>query len=110
MAELGGFPNLRRPRVIWVGIRNGVESLTRLHQGIEPQLGQYGFPRDKRRFSPHLTIGRVKSPRGLQPILDRLSTVSYQSEEIPVTAVKVMRSQLKRTGAEYSALKVIDLK
>jgi 2'-5' RNA ligase len=109
MAELGGFPNLRRPRVIWVGVRNGVEPLKKLSQGIELQLAQCGFPRNKRRFSPHLTIGRVKTPRGLQPILDRLSRVSYQSKEIPVTAIKVMRSQLKPTGAEYSALKVIDL-
>ena len=109
MAELGGFPNLSRHRVIWVGVRSGTESLKRLHQWIEPQLAQCGFPRDKRSFSPHLTIGRVKTPRGLQPILDRLSTVTYRSWEIPVSAVKVMRSQLKPTGAEYSALKVIDL-
>jgi 2'-5' RNA ligase len=109
MAELGGFPNLHNPRVIWVGVRNGVEPLHHLYQGVELQLAQCGFPGDKRKFSPHLTIGRVKTPHGLEPILTGLSSLSYESTEIPVAAVKVMRSQLKPTGAEYSALKVVDL-
>jgi 2'-5' RNA ligase len=110
LAGLGGFPNLRRPRVIWLGVPRGGESLKRLQEQVENQLAQCGFPAEKRGYSPHLTIGRVKSLHGIQPLLDRLSSISFESEEIPVSAVKVMRSQLRPTGAEYSALKVVDLK
>ena len=109
LAGLGGFPNLHRPRVIWLGVSQGGESLKKLQDQVENQLAGCGFPKEKRSFSPHLTIGRVKSLQGIQPLLDRISTISYQSEEITVSAVKVMRSQLKPTGAEYSALKVVGL-
>jgi len=110
LAEIGGFPNLRRPRVIWIGVPKGKELLRKLQEQIEAQLAGYGFPKEKRGFSPHLTIGRVKSLRGIQPLLERLASIVFKSGEIPVTAVKVMRSELKPTGAEYSALKVIELR
>jgi 2'-5' RNA ligase len=109
LAELGGFPNLRRPRVIWIGVPRGKELLRKLQERIEAQLTGCGFPKEKRGFSPHLTIGRVKSLRGIQPLLERLPSIVFESGEIPVTAVKVMRSELKPTGAEYSPLKVIEL-
>jgi 2'-5' RNA ligase len=109
LAELGAFPNLRRPRVLWLGVLRGHEPLKKLQEQVEAQLAECGFPKENRQFSPHLTIGRVKSLRGIQPLLERISSVSFHSEEIPVTAVKVMRSQLKPSGAEYSELKVIDL-
>jgi len=109
LTELGAFPNLRRPRVLWLGVLRGQESLKKLQEQVEAQLAECGFPKEKRQFSPHLTLGRVKSLHGIQPLLERISSLSFQSDEIPVTAVKVMRSQLKPSGAEYSELKVIDL-
>lgn len=109
LAGMGGFPDLRRPRVIWVGVPRGQEPLKKLQEQVELHLAECGFPRENRGFSPHLTIGRVKSLRGIQPLLERLPSISYQSDEIPVTAVKIMRSQLKPTGAEYSELKVVNL-
>ena len=109
LAQMGGFPNLRRPRVIWVGVSRGREPLKKLQEQVEAQLAECGFPKEKRSFSPHLTIGRVKSLRGIQPLLERLPSISLESDETSVTAVKVMRSRLKPTGAEYSALKVVAL-
>ena len=109
LAGLGGFPDLRKPRVIWLGVLRGGEFLEKLHQRVDAQLALCGFSREKRKFSPHLTIGRVRSLRGIKPLLDRLPGIAFESDEIPVTAVKVIRSQLKPTGAEYSDLKVIGL-
>jgi len=110
LAELGGFPDLQRPRVLWIGVPEGHQSLKQLQESIEEQLVGQGFPREQRDFSPHLTIGRVKSPHGLQPLLAKLPGVSFRSDPIPVSAVKLMRSQLKPTGAEYSTLEVFPLK
>jgi 2'-5' RNA ligase len=109
LADLGGFPNLRRPRVLWVGVEQGEEQLKGLQEMVEEAMVQCGFDRERRAFSPHLTIGRVKSAQGLEAVLDRLPSISYRSDRIAVSAVKVMRSQLKPTGAEYSALQVFPL-
>jgi len=110
LSGLGGFPNLRRPRVLWIGIREGGEPLRELAGAVEKALVPCGFPPEKRPFSPHLTIGRVRSPRDLQAVLERLPDIEYASGPITAGTVKVMKSQLKPTGAEYSAQKIIDLK
>jgi 2'-5' RNA ligase len=110
LAGMGGFPNLRRPRVLWIGLQAGGEQLQGLSRRVEDALIPRGFPPEKRPFSPHLTIGRVRSPRGIQVVLEKLPRIEYASEPIAADAVKVMKSQLKPTGAEYSTLKVIDLR
>lgn len=109
LAGTGGFPNLRRPRVLWVGVQDGAEHLIGLQEAVEGALVPCGFPPEGRAFSPHLTIGRVRSPQGIQPVLDRFPSISYQSEKITVSSVKVMRSQLQPTGAVYSTLKAFPL-
>src|SRR5690349_20746137 len=66
-AELGGagaFPNARRARVIWLGMRSGAEPLTGLAGALERALDQRGFAPDGRKFAAHLTLGRVRDPRG----------------------------------------------
>ena len=63
--KVGGFPNLRRPRVLWVGMEEPTGELQRLQAKIETELASLGFEKEKRKFSPHLTIGRVKSPSGI---------------------------------------------
>ena len=110
LSGLGGFPNLRRPRVLWIGVPEGDEPLRELAGAVEKALIPCGYPPEKRPFSPHLTIGRVRSPRGIEPVLDRLPAVDFDSGPVTAGAVKVMKSQLKPTGAEYSALKIIPLK
>ena len=109
LAGTGGFPSLRRPRVLWIGLREGREPLQELSGLVEKALVPCGFPPEKRPFSPHLTIGRVKSPHGIQAVLERLPGNDFTSAPIAAEAVKVMKSRLKPTGAEYSALKIIDL-
>ncbi len=109
LSGLGGFPNLRRPRVLWIGVPQGHEPLRELAGVVEKALIPCGFAPEKRPFSAHLTIGRVRSPQGIQAVLERLPDIEYDSGPIPAGAVKVMKSLLKPTGAEYSALKIIDL-
>ena len=56
---LGAFPDAQRPRTLWVGIRQGDESLRTLHGLIDKNLTEFGFPPESRRFHGHLTIGRI---------------------------------------------------
>ncbi len=112
-AGLGCFPNLRRPRVIWVGVEGETETLARLQKAIEDNLDALGFPREKRGFSPHLTLGRVRREVGsgerrrLGQLIE--ATATDQLGEMVVESISVMRSDLKPTGAVYTRLAVVKL-
>ena len=106
-AELGAFPNPRRPRVIWIGIQ-APAALEALQHGIEAAAATLGYPAEKRPFSPHLTIGRVKqnvNSAGMQKIRTALEETEVGSlGTIRVTAIHLFKSDLKPTGAVYTRL------
>lgn len=105
----GAFPNPRRPRVIWVGAGSGGEELSLLAAGIEQEMEKIGFPKEKRKYSAHFTIGRVKSPKNIEKLMELVSSSDFQTEEIEVNEVVVMKSQLDPGGAIYTPLKKIPL-
>ena len=104
---LGAFPNPRQPRVIWIGIQAPV-GLEALQHGIEAAAATLGYPSEKRPFSPHLTIGRVKQnagPAGIQKIRIALDeTTVGELGTAQVIAVHLFKSDLKPTGAVYTRL------
>jgi 2'-5' RNA ligase len=61
LSETGAFPNLRRPRVIWAGVSQGGDELSAIFRELEAGFVGLGFKREGRRFSPHITIARVRS-------------------------------------------------
>ncbi len=63
LGGLGAFPHGQRPRVIWTGVEEGREKLAGLAEDLERGLAELGFPRESRNYTPHLTLGRVKSGR-----------------------------------------------
>ena len=67
---VGVFPNAKRPRVIWLGIKGDVEPLVRLQEEIDRELLTPGFSKEERPFRPHLTLGRVKTPGGIAGLED----------------------------------------
>ena len=60
LAGLGVFPNQRQPRVLWAGVEGDLEPLTGIQEKVEEEMADHGFTRERRRFNPHLTIGRVR--------------------------------------------------
>ena len=76
----GIFPPSRFPRVLWVGVEEN-EAIHSLQRAIERSLVKLGFPKEKRRYRPHLTLGRVKRHDGLESVLD---VISKKSEEYPL--------------------------
>jgi 2'-5' RNA ligase len=107
---MGTFPDFKRPRVIWVGAGSGQEELSSMAGRIEEEMEEIGFPKEKRRFSPHFTMGRVKSPKNIEKLMEMVRSSDFQTEEIAVSEVVVMRSQLHPAGAIYTPLKKIPLK
>ena len=110
LAGLGGFPSLARPRVLWAGIPTGVAELGRLAVAVERALELLGFPPENRPFRGHVTIARVRSPRGLGRIraaIEAAPEVDFGSWT--ASEVILFRSHLRPTGAIYEPLATFPL-
>jgi 2'-5' RNA ligase len=108
---LGCFPNTRRPRIVWVGISGETETLIRLYHNLGEKLNQsIGFEPEKRPYSPHLTIGRVKKgipPRRLSQlgqVLEQEQANVGQLAALHVAEISLIRSELTPTGPIYTPL------
>jgi len=107
---LGTFPGKNNPRVIWIGIAEGKQELARLGKAIDKSLSKAGFPHEKREFSPHLTLGRVKSSEGRERLTKAIaSTDASNLGGMRVEKIAIMRSQLTPAGPIYTALEAIEL-
>jgi len=106
---MGAFPDFRRPRVIWIGTGKGGEELSDMANKIEDEMEKIGYPKEKRKFSPHFTIGRVKSPKNIEKLVELVKSADFETEDIEVNEVTVMKSQLHPAGAIYTPLKKIPL-
>lgn len=114
LGGLGAFPNLKRPRVVWVGIGGEVEKLALLQRAVDSVLSPLGFSPESRAFSPHLTLGRLRervSPGESQDFGQWASSVDSEAgNSFEVTSISLMKSQLTPDGAIYSQLASIELK
>ena len=109
----GCFPNVKRPRVVWVGVQEETGALAALQKDIADSLVPLGFEPEKRAFRPHLTLGRTR--RGIR-LADqrRLGEIvanagAGEQERITVESFLLMRSDLRPDGAVYTPLAVYDL-
>jgi 2'-5' RNA ligase len=105
---LGAFPTLRRPRVLWAGLRcNGLAELAR---DIDAALTPLGFEPEKRAFNPHITLARIRSLRGWDALGAAVETnADVVFGELDVATLTIYRSTLRRDGAVYEALWTIPL-
>jgi len=102
---LGGFPRLEQPRVVWVGLEGETWRLIALQRELEGTLTQLGFVREQRPFTPHLTLGRIRSPKGRQGLVDRLKSQEGLSVgSLTVGSIALFRSELLPSGARYTQL------
>ena len=110
LGGLGGFPSIAAPRVIWVGFEAGHEPLTRLAQRLDAGCERLGVGKDERPFSAHLTLGRVRSPKGLGPLARALQTLDWPPPAPwTVERVTLYQSVLSSVGPRYTAVAEIHL-
>ncbi len=108
---VGVFPNPRRPRVVWAGLSGDTEVLSALHGDLEAALDDVGFPKEKRPFGGHLTLGRVKGRldnHAFRRALDGLK--DFETEPFTVKSVVLFQSTLRPQGAVYSRLAEVEFK
>ena len=108
--RIGAFPNMNRPRVIWLGIDKGAEDLTLLNSKIENELEKLGFVKEKREYSAHLTLGRVKSLKNIQNLTKLINEIELNlQDEIKINKIILFQSTLTPKGAVYTTLKQYNL-
>ncbi len=110
---LSAFPDVRRPRVIWVGVK-GPKELHDLHYAVESATAKLGYARESRPFEPHLTLGRVS--RNATPYKVRLVSEVLRRIQVGflgsalVEEIYLYRSDLRPTGAVYTRLATAPLR
>lgn len=109
---LGAFPPSGMPRVFWLGVRAGLEALRRLHSDLAVRLRPLGFESERRPYSPHLTIARVRTVSRAMPhraLREMLQAQPALAGRCRTAAVTVFRSRLSPRGANYEPLLRIPL-
>ena len=108
VGQAGGFPALGAPRVLWVGIREPLELVRKLHENMENALSAAGFPRDGRPYHPHVTVGRVRgrvAPGWGEAYAAAVSRMAICT--VSVKSYQLYESRLSPSGANYSVLREI---
>ena len=102
----GAFPRHERPRTVWIGVEPETDQLAALQEAIESHLYELGFPRERRRFKPHLTIGRVRSGGPEQQELGRLiqENCDFTAGSCQIEQVLAYGSFLDKSGPTYQVL------
>jgi 2'-5' RNA ligase len=109
VAGTGVFPNPRNPKVFWVGLEDG-GFLGRIAGSIDESLSTMGFAGEKRPFTPHITIARVKAPSGVERAMGILKEFEKaQFGTYLVKDIRLKKSTLTPTGSVYEDLGVISL-
>lgn len=100
---VGCFPTPERPRVLWAGIAEGADELKALNADLAASLMDLGlFSGDEHRYNPHLTLGRIKGGGSLTEALE--AKAGWSGGACKVGEVRVMASDLRHGGPEYSVL------
>jgi 2'-5' RNA ligase len=109
LKDIGAFPDMDNPRVIWVGLGKGSSEVSSLAAHLEEELSRIGFAKEVRPFSPHLTIGRVKSALNKAKLKDKAASAAanFDLAKVPpcrVSSVILFRSTLTPKGPVYASL------
>ncbi len=100
----GAFPSPKRPKVFWLGVAGDLDMLHSLQESIESGLEKVGFPRENRKFSPHITIARTKREKRLTELLRQMVASQLPSTNFDVKEVVIYQSILGPEGPKYIPL------
>lgn len=109
LSGVGGFPGLRRPRVVWAGVA-APDALGRLHAAVEAALVPHGYLAERRPYTPHLTLARAQGGRAqpMPELAERAAEVELGTS-LEVKEIVLMRSRTEAGGARYERLAALAL-
>jgi 2'-5' RNA ligase len=107
---IGVFPDFRRPRVVWMGLSGDTEMLSKLQGQLETHLDALGFPKERRRFKGHLTLGRAKGRLDVEKLRKSVEKLdAFETDAFAVESVILYQSTLRPQGAIYTKLAEVHL-
>ena len=106
---LGAFPDEEYIRVVWVGVREGAEGLTRLHEAVERETTALGFDPEEHEFTPHLTVARMNDARGKEDVQRFLRERDPDVGRFEATELRLKGSELTDGGPRYRTVARFDL-
>jgi 2'-5' RNA ligase len=109
IAGCGCFPPRGPARIVWAGANEPTGTLLQCVDNVEGELEPLGFPRERRRFSPHLTIGRVREDRSGGRLRAAVEAYTFDSMEQAVSSVTLMSSVLSPKGPTYTPVSKANL-
>jgi 2'-5' RNA ligase len=109
LTDIGAFPNVRRARVLWIGIDNPDNKLTLLDDELERRYAKRGFRKESRLYHPHLTLARMRSPQPIGEVVDSADTSSLTDASFTIGEIILYRSHLSPKGSRYEALESFKL-
>jgi RNA 2',3'-cyclic 3'-phosphodiesterase len=101
---VGVFPDLKRARVVWVGLAGDIRRLESVRNALEQACFTLGFPKEGRAFRPHLTLGRVKDRLSVETIRKIEQSRDVVLGDMVVDAIELIKSDLSPSGAVYTTL------
>ena len=108
LSGTGVFPNQNYIKVVWIGILNG-EIISEIAGKIDGPLTKLGFERERRRFSPHLTIARVKTAKNKEKLMQIVNNYSdLEFNEMEINSIKLKKSELTPKGPIYKTLRDVE--
>lgn len=100
----GAFPSRGVPRILWLSVNDNSGMLSKLQSRIEDKCSEIGFKREDRAFHPHLTLARIRTAEGARSLREKHEQLGFQSEQILINEMIVMRSELLPTTSQYTKL------
>ena len=90
--------------MLWLGIKDQEGGLAELQKCLEDEGEKEGFAKEVRPFHPHLTLVRIREPRGAQPLIAKHKELGFSAVATSVSELLVMRSELSAAGSKYTVL------
>jgi len=103
LGKTGVFPNVSRPRVLWVGLEDREDHLNSLKIRVEKEMTSLGFPPDKQKPVHHLTLGRIKSGKNKESLKKALQSAQrIEMDPFEVSSIQLIKSELTPEGSIYT--------
>ncbi len=107
---VGVFPSIKSARIIWAGIKGDTDKLAKMHRDLEKHCEIAGFPSERKRFSPHITLARIKSCPNPANTLRLIHELQYDiSPSFKCNEIHLFKSELKHSGAVHTKIFTVRL-
>lgn len=107
--KTGVFPNLKKARILWLGLQEETNSLKKIYDLLENECEKIGFRKEKRNFKPHLTLARIRQPNKSFELAKKHLEKDFEPVRFEVSEIVIYESKLQKAGSVYFPVKRISI-